>query len=117
MRKILKSLPLPDSAAAASPAEAEPVPAEPHLQIQIRHDGSCAIDGKEVTAANGQLRAAAIDQAAATARTLGRPVRVTATEPGAAYRLIVRPDGTTGPAPAPPQPAPGRRRRKPRAQT
>jgi hypothetical protein len=81
------------------------IPAEPHLTIVIGYDASCTIDGEPVSAHDGRgVRRAAIERAAATARTLGRPVRVTATEPGATYRLIVHQGATTETAPPPPAP-------------
>lgn len=94
-----------------APVESE-IPAEPHLMIVMGYDASCTIDDQPVNTHGGQsVRRAAIERAAATARTLGRPVRVTATEPGATYHLIVRQDATTETAPPLPAPPPPARRR------
>lgn len=101
-----------------APAAPE-IPAEPHLMIVMGYDESCTIDDEPVDTHDGQsVRQAAIERAAATARTLGRPVRVTATEPGATYHLVVHQDATTETAPPlPALPPPERRRPWRRART
>ncbi|MFI6580952.1 hypothetical protein [Embleya sp. NPDC050493] len=98
------------------------VPAWPVVSIELSIDDTVHVDGEWIPVPPGAYpRAVALEKAAATARSLGRPVRAEAREPdGVIFPLIVAPDGTVSASDSPlPPPSKrrlltGRRKRTPR---
>lgn len=75
------------------------VPTWPHIEAVIREDGTgeVTINGtSHALEANGleEARNSVIETVAATAKKVGRPVRVATTSPDGDWPLIVHPDGT-----------------------
>ena len=101
------------------------VPAWPVVAIEMAADGSVRVDGDVVPMEPGDdPRSAGLAAASATARFLGRAVRVEAVEPdGTVYPLIVATDGSVteaGPGIPPPQERTsrfGRRKKAPAAES
>lgn len=90
----------------------------PHdlLRIEITKDDRVLVDGWEIEAPEGDLRAAAVNAAADYAERMGHPVRVVITTPdGQATRMIASPGARVEPRPATPlppvEPPPERTRR------
>lgn len=92
-------------------ADNSTVPAWPVVSIELSIDDTVHVDGVRVPVPPGaHPRAVALEVAAATARSLGRPVRAVAKEPdGTAFPLIVAQDGAVSASDNPVPPASKRR--------
>lgn len=79
-----------------------PVPTFPALSCVLREDltGELTMNNTTypITASTlRRLRVGVIGHAAASARTMGRPVKLTAAEPGGSFTIAVHPDGYVQP--------------------
>ena len=76
-----------------------PIPSYPVIHVDVRADGSAHVNvaGRHIDYPAGPIvdtRAAVIRYAVEMARTLGRPVRMTTTDPAGTFELAAHTDGT-----------------------